>query len=424
MSVSVAAVPTKRLADLSTPSRAAGAARAMSVAIYLHDLAGGGVERQSLIIAEEFRRQGADVTLVLHRRRGELLQQVPQGLRIVDLNSARTLTDIPGLVRFLRAEKPDILLSNVDLNNIAALLAKGLGFSRTKVVICQHNPISQNFVTGEKWMYHHIALAYRILSPLMTRAVAVSAGVAAELESSAGLPAARILTIHNPVVGPDFEGRCAEAAYHPWFDRDAGSASQGEALQGEVPQGKVPQGPVFVTAGRLVPQKDHETMIRALALHRRRHDGRLIVLGDGPRREALQDLVMQLGLGDAVDFLGFRQNALPYFRQADAFLLSSRCEGFGNVIVEAMGCGTPVISSRCEFGPAEILEDGRYGVLVEPQNAAALAEAMDQAATLRERFPADMLRRRAGEFSYAACASRYMALFKALAPHRAWAASA
>jgi glycosyltransferase involved in cell wall biosynthesis len=409
MSVSVAASPTKRLTDVSTPSRAAGSGRAMSVAIYLHDLAGGGVERQSLIIAEEFRSHGADVTLVLHRRRGELLQQVPQGLRIVDLNSTRTLADVPGLVRFLRAEKPDILLSNVDLNNIAALLAKGLSFSRTKVVICQHNPISQNFVTGEKWMYHHIALAYRILSPLITRAVAVSAGVAAELETSAGLPADQVLTIHNPVVGPDFEGRCAEAADHPWFDRESGSA---------------PQGPVFVTAGRLVPQKDHETMIRALAIHRCRHDGRLIMLGDGPRREALQDLVTQLDLTDAVDFLGFRQNALPYFRQADAFLLSSRCEGFGNVIVEALGCGTPVISSRCEYGPAEILDDGRYGVLVEPQNPDALAGAMDQAATLRARFPADMLRRRAGEFSYAACASRYMALFKVLAPHRAWAASA
>jgi glycosyltransferase involved in cell wall biosynthesis len=409
MSVSVAAAPTKRLTDVSTPSRATGSARAMSVAIYLHDLGGGGVERQSLIIAEEFRRCGAEVTLVLHRRRGELLQQVPPGLRIVDLASARTLTDIWGLVRFLRAEKPDILLSNVDLNNIAALLAKAIGFSRTKVVICQHNPISQNFVVGEKWMYRHIALAYRLLSPLISRAVAVSAGVAAELQASAGLPAGRVLTIHNPVVGPDFNTRCEETADHPWFGRDAGSAAT---------------GPVFVTAGRLVMQKDHETMIRALAIHRRHHDGRLIILGDGPRREALRDLVTQLDLTDAVDFLGFRQNALPYFRQADAFILSSRCEGFGNVIVEALGCGTPVISSRCEYGPAEILQDGRYGVLVAPQDPAALAQAMDQAATLRERFPAEMLRRRAGEFSYAACASRYMAMFKALAPHRAWAASA
>jgi glycosyltransferase involved in cell wall biosynthesis len=129
-----------------------------------------------------------------------------------------------------------------------------------------------------------------------------------------------------------------------------------------------------------------------------------------------------LGVADAVDFAGFHANALPFFRQADAFLLSSLGEGFGNVLVEAMGCGTPVISTRCLHGPREILDHGRYGVLVEPGDAEALAVAMNGVTTLRERFPADLLRQRANEFSYAACASRYMALFKSLAPNRAWVA--
>ena len=405
MSVSLTAAAAERRTDASAPSRSNGTARGLSVAIYLHDLAGGGVERQSLIIAEEFRRHGADVTLVLHRLRGQLLDQVPQGLRIVDLNSSRTLWDVAGLARFLRAEQPDILLSNVDLNNVAALLAKGISFSGTKVVICQHNPISINFAAGESWLYRHIALAYRVLSPLITRAVAVSGGVSAELATLARLPSDLIVTINNPVVGPDFHARMQETIDHPWL-------------------GSARNAPVFVTAGRLVPQKDHETMIRALALHRREADSRLIILGTGPRHDALIDLVTRLNLAHAVDFAGFHGNALPFFREADAFLLSSRCEGFGNVVVEALGCGAPVISTDCEYGPREILDGGRYGILVEPRNPAALAEAMDQVATLRERFPADMLRERAGDFSYAACASRYMAMFKALAPHRAWAASA
>jgi glycosyltransferase involved in cell wall biosynthesis len=126
-------------------------------------------------------------------------------------------------------------------------------------------------------------------------------------------------------------------------------------------------------------------------------------------------------LTTAVDFLGFRDNVLPFFRQADAFLLTSRCEGFGNVIVEALGCGTPVISVRCDYGPAEILDNGRYGVLVESRDPLAMADAMDHVATLRKRFPAELLRRRASEFSYAVCASRYMAMAKDLAPERAWA---
>lgn len=401
MSVSVAAVPAKRLATISTPSHAPSA---MSVAIYLHDLAGGGAERQSLIIAEEFRRHGADVTLVLHRLRGQLLDQVPAGLRIVDLNSSRTLMDVPKLARFLRTNKPDILLSNVDLNNVAALLAKGISFSGTQVVICQHNPIISRTTAQESWLYRFVGVSYRALSPLISRAVAVSGGVAAELEEIGRLPRGHVLTINNPVVGPDFQARSEEAADHPWFHQ--------------------PDRPVFVTAGRLVPLKDHETMIRALAIHRRRVDSRLIILGVGPLHDALWKLVVELDLTAAVEFLGFRSNALPFFRQAAAFLLSSRGEGFGNVIVEALGCGTPVISTRCQHGPAEILDHGRYGVLVEPQNPQALAKAMDEVAALRERFPAEMLRQRAGEYSYAACASRYMALFKVLAPHRAWAALA
>jgi glycosyltransferase involved in cell wall biosynthesis len=379
-----------------------GSSRAMSVAIYLHDLSGGGVERQSLIIAEEFRRHGADITLVVHRLRGQLLDQVPAGLRVIDLASPRTLSDVPRLVRFLRAEQPDILLANVDLNNIAALLAKAVGFSRTKIVICQHNTIGAGLVAQENWMYHYVGLAYRLLRPLIGRAVAVSAGVADELVNLGAVSRGQVVTINNPVVGPDFQARCDEPVEHPWF--------------GE------PDRPVFVTAGRLVALKDHETMLRALAIHRRTCDSRLIILGAGPMEAELKSLVDRLGLTDVVDFQGFHSNVLPFFRRADVFLLSSLCEGFGNVIVEALGCGTPVISTRCEHGPAEILDDGRFGVLVEPHNPEAMAAAMKQFATLRERFPAELLRQRAFDYSYAACASRYMALFSALAPNRAWVA--
>src|SRR5471030_694001 len=136
MSGLVAVTTDKTRSSVTAASRTTAGPRQMSVAIYLHDLSGGGVERQSLIIAEEFRRQGVDVTLLLHRLRGQLLDQVPAGIRIVDMNSSRTLTDISHLVRFLRTEQPDILLSNVDLNYVAALLAKGMSFSSTKLVIC------------------------------------------------------------------------------------------------------------------------------------------------------------------------------------------------------------------------------------------------------------------------------------------------
>jgi glycosyltransferase involved in cell wall biosynthesis len=401
MSGSVATAGPKRLRAMDAPQRLAGAPSPMSVAIYMHDLTGGGVERQSLIIAEEFRRHGVDVTLVLHRLQGELADQVPPGLRIVNLGSSRTLMDVPRLARFLRSEKPDILVSNVDLNNVAALLAKAISFSATKVVICQHNPIAASLVSGRNRLYQHMAWFYRVLMPLASQAVAVSDGVAAELAVVSGLPEGAVLTINNPVVGPDFEARCEASAEHRWFQEKSGA--------------------VFITAGRLVGQKDHEMMLRALAIHRQRFDSRLIILGTGPLGEHLKQFAADAGLAEAVDFLGFRSDVLPYIRQADAFLLSSVCEGFGNVIVEALGCGTPVIATNCEFGPAEILDRGRYGLLVQPRDPAAMADAMDRVATLREQFPAEMLKQRAAAFSYEACTSRYLALLKTLAPHRALA---
>jgi glycosyltransferase involved in cell wall biosynthesis len=400
MSESITASVTKGLVGVSAVGHAAsGTTRALSVAIYLHDLSGGGVERQSLIIAEELRRHGVDVTLVVSSLQGQLLTQVPQGLRVIDLGSSRTLWDIPRLAGFMRREQPDILLANVDFNNVAALMAKAAGLCRTKVVICQHNSLSPGYLRSQTEHYLYLGLYYRLLGSLVDRAVAVSSGVADELVKLAKLPRDKVLTIHNPVVGPDFVDRCNEVVAHPWLHQ--------------------PGRPVFVTAGRLVPQKDHACMLRALAMHRQKSDSRLILLGTGPLETELKALAHDLGLTEAVDFRGFEPNPLPFFRQSDAFLMSSLSEGFGNVLVEALACGTPVISSRCDHGPAEILDHGRFGVLVESRDPHALAAAMNEVGLLAARFPADVLRRRAGEFSYAACASQYMSLLRALAPNRA-----
>ncbi|HET6606668.1 MAG TPA: glycosyltransferase [Rhodopila sp.] len=405
MSVSVAA-PNNRSAIKIAPASQSVCSSACPprLAIYLHDLSGGGVERQSLVIAEELRRRGADVTLVLHSLRGPLLDQIPAGLPVVDLKSGRTIDDIPRLAEFLRREKPDILLANFDFNNIAALLAKAIALSPTKVVICQHNLVFDAFLNSQRRLYRYVGLGYRALAPLMSKAIAVSAGLANDLHRRAGISSRRIVTINNPVIGPDFAQRAEEPVEHPWLHD--------------------PHHPVFVTAGRMVPQKDHPTLLRALALHRRTMGGRLLFLGVGPLEPEMKALVAELGIEDAVDFLGFRSDAPAWFRQADAFVLSSRSEGFGNVLVEAMGCGTPVISTDCPCGPRDILDNGRYGLLVPPGDPEAMARAMNEVGTLRARFPADLLRQRSGAYTYEACAAQYAAVFETLAPQRAWVARA
>ena len=148
-------------------------------------------------------------------------------------------------------------------------------------------------------------------------------------------------------------------------------------------------------------------------------EARLLILGSGPLDEALRAQAAALELDKSVCFVGFQANPLPWLRRADAFVLSSRSEGFGNVLVEAMACGTPVISTDCDHGPREILQDGRYGVLVPPRDPQALANAFDTARDLRAQFPADMLIARAAAFSSAACTASFLSLFeKLLWPNR------
>jgi glycosyltransferase involved in cell wall biosynthesis len=267
------------------------------------------------------------------------------------------------------------------------MAAKALTAGPTKIIICQHNALSaESTITG--WKYRVIPPLYRSLSPFAAGVVAVSDGVAGDVSAASGIRRDRISVIYNPTIGPGFAARLAEPATHPWFHESG--------------------PPVFVTAGRLVPQKDHAALLRAFAVHRRRAASRLMILGAGPLEAELRRLAAELNITESVAFIGFVPNPLPYMREASAFLLTSRYEGFGNVIVEAIGCGTPVVAFDCPFGPAEILAHGRYGRLVAPGDIDAFAEAMS--APLREAFPAALLKARAGHFTAEASAKAYLSL--------------
>jgi Glycosyltransferase Family 4 len=134
----------------------------ISIAIYIHDLSPGGVERQTLVLARELQARGADVTLIVHAMRGELISLLPQGVPVLNLDSARTLQDVIRLRRYLLDDEPDLLMANVDHNNIAAAAANALAGTPTKLVICQHNPLSAGFHATVNWKLTSIT---RWLSP-------------------------------------------------------------------------------------------------------------------------------------------------------------------------------------------------------------------------------------------------------------------
>lgn len=365
------------------------------VLIYLNDLSGGGAEKQCLTLARELVQEGVGVEIILHQLRGELTHTTPPGVRVINMDQRRTRNDALPLARHIRLTRPDILLANVDHMNIIATLAGALSFTRTKVVITQHNAL-QGKAETDGFQYRLVAPLYRMLAPFISAAVAVSDGIAEELVQSCGIPKRKVVRIYNAVTGPDFYARAGRPVEHPWFDDE--------------------RRPVFVTAARLHPQKDQATLLRAMALHVRAGGrGRLLILGVGPSRAMLENLAADLGILNAVDFVGFQSNPLPWFRRADLFVLSSRTEGFGIALAEALGCGTPAVSTDIPCGPAEILGNGRYGVLVPPQNPSALAGALNDIDGIRLRYPPDLLKARAAEFSNAACTSSYLALFRRLA---------
>ncbi|KAB0678871.1 glycosyltransferase [Aureimonas leprariae] len=378
---------------MSDRREARDAGRPLSLAIYLPDLSGGGAERLHLRLAPEFAAAGLDVSFLLDQRKGELLDAVPAKVRVDVLGADRQMKAMPLLARHLRRARPDVLIANMEHMNVMAVLARGLARSGTHIVATQHNAFSEQ-VKRTSWQWRALPALYRTVLPRADAVVAVSSGVADDLAAASGLDRDRMTVIHNGVVTADFAARMAGEPDHPWFAEDR---------------------PIVLAVGRFVPQKDFTTLIDAFGrLAKETGDARLVVLGDGPLRAEMEAQVAALGLTDQVALPGFVANPLPWLRRAELFVLSSRFEGFGNVVAEALACGTPVVSTDCPHGPAEILEDGACGRLVPVGDPAALSRAM--AAALGEQPDREALRRRAEAFTVKRCAERYLDLIRRIAP--------
>ncbi len=356
----------------------------------MHDLSGGGVERMRLTLIAALRASGLDVTLVLGKKQGDLVYLLPSNLKVVELGTRRTILAVSKLVRFLRQAKPDILVSSLDHNNIAAMLARCLSGTSARLIVCQHNALSIECRSG--WKYRLVPWAYWALQHYTAAMIAVSCGVAEDLSRVAWLPLSKISVIYNPVIEAGFFKRSSGCAPHIWLGRK--------------------DCPVFVFVGRLTAQKDVLTLLAAMKIALKRCKVRLIVIGQGEDEEHLRRFACKMGIAHAVAFVGFQTNPLPWIRHADALVSSSRFEGLGNAIVEALGCGTQVISTDCPFGPAEVLLEGRLGRLVPAGDPSALAEAILNHDPLYCE-PAELLAR-ARDFSASACAQAHIELFKSI----------
>ncbi|MBD2248420.1 glycosyltransferase [Nostoc sp. FACHB-888] len=345
--------------------------------IFVHRLYGGGAERAMLNLARGFSQQGIQVDLVLLQVEGTYLSQLPPEVRVVNLGGGRLWQCFPALVRYFQREQPSVMLSTLDDTNIAALCARRLAGSKTRLVVNVQNTISQDAKNATQLKTRIMPQLVRWFFPWSDAVVPVSQGVAEDLVQI-GVSVERIQVIPNPVVTPNVFQKAQEEVDHPWF----------------VPG----QPPVILGVGRLNKQKDFPTLLRAFAQLRRRCPSRLVILGDDEGEEAsLKKLIQELGLTEDVDLPGFVSNPYAYMARSAVFVLSSLFEGLPSVLIEAMAVGTPVVATNCKSGPLEILENGKYGKLVAVGDASGLGTAILE--TLESPLDSNVLQQRGKEFS-------------------------
>ncbi len=327
-----------------------------NLGLFTSSLGNGGAEKHLLRLANHMDRERFRLITYPIRGGGSYERQLAADVSCrpcVENVRSSTLSAFLAagpLSRMLDADRCDLLFSVLAPFHAPAFRAVQKTRRRPKLVLGFQNNLSANV---RQWGH----LRRVLLLPQIEQAIrkcdhiiALSRGVACDLQKRYPVPDEKLSVIYN-------------AAY----DEEVVSGA-GEAL--DLPR---PEGPLLVACGRLSVQKDYPTMLRAFARVCKDVPATLWILGEGPLRGELEALASELGICRQVDFLGFRENPFRYMAAADLFVLSSAWEGFGNVIVEALACGTPVVSTACPFGPSEILNDGQYGSLVPVGDDAALA---------------------------------------------------
>jgi len=326
------------------------------IAFFLPSADGGGAQRVIVNLVQGITERGFPVDVVLAVAEGVFLDQLPPSVRVVDLRAGRVLRSLGPLIGYLRRERPRILVSSLTHANVIALWAARLAGRATPVIVTVHNTVSessreQGSMAGVLWPH-----LMRAFYPWASCVVAVSRGAADDLARTSGLPRDRVQVVYNPVITPPVMALARQAPDHPWFASG--------------------QPPVILGVGRLTRQKDFPTLIRAFTEVRRHRKARLIILGEGEDRAALETLAGELGVAGDSALLGFRENAMAYMAASALFVLSSAWEGLPTVLIEALAAGTRVVSTDCPSGPREILQEGRLGALVPVGDTAALATAM------------------------------------------------
>ena len=353
------------------------------IAFLLRDLGQGGAEHSSLRLANGLANYGMKVTLFTLKRKGEMLNSINPNIQVIDIKSS-----FIRLISEIRSMDIDYLLPIY--TSMRALMAKAALNLPFKVILSQRNMFTMDRGPIQtKLRFLRCKLLYRYADAC----VCISEGVAEEMRTLNLLPSDKIHVIYNPVVNDELMSQIDEPVGDPWLRENSGS--------------------VIIGVGRLGDQKDFATLIKAFEIvSRSRNNLKLLLLGEGKQRKTLENMVKGLGLSEKVRMPGYVQNPYPYMKSAALFVLTSRFEGFGNVVAEALACGCNVVSTDCKSGPGEILDNGKYGALAKVGDPEDIAKAIN--IMLDNPLPEELLISRAKFFSEKRAVENYYSLFTAI----------
>jgi len=327
------------------------------IAFFIPSLNFGGIEANTIRLATAFSKVGYDVDLIVGRAEGDYVDRVPSEINIVDFNRNKVYLTIPQLIRYMKISSPNVIISGGEAPNITLIIAKILTLgTKTKIIVSIRTHLSTELKNSKNINKKIMKYLGKILYHFADKVVAVSKGVAEDASKIFGLKKESIEVIYNPIVDESINLNMNKPVPHPWLTDE-----------------KVP---VLLGVGRLVPQKNFSLLIKAFSIVRESESVKLIIIGEGPLRKDLEQEIIDLGLRGSIDLVGYQSNPYIYMKWSDVFILSSDWEGFGNVIVEAMACGLKIVSTDCNSGPSEILDNGKYGALVDTNNPKFLADAI------------------------------------------------
>ena len=358
------------------------------IGLFVSPFGDGGNERNMINLAGEFARIGLVVDLIVDKLDSPMSKTIPQGVRVVELKTKLFSETVNGLINYFNSNRPEIFHTVKGFGR-QALSARNACRNPPKLSLMVGTTISQKIKYMNPLKRLMTIREMRKFCTQLDFILAISQGVAEDIVALTGLPKNRVPIVPLPVITRDFIRLSREPVDHPWLVNR--------------------MMPVVIGAGRLGRAKDFATLVRAFALVRSNRAARLLILGDGRKRMQLEKLARKLGIEDDMHLPGFVINPYAYMSKSDLFVLSSLWEGLGNVLIEALALGLPVVSTDCRSGPREILLNGLIGPLVPVGDHYALAQAISD--TLDSPTEANTLKLAAREYTVESSARKHLHIF-------------